>query len=510
MALVCTVEISIITFCAQIVNKSTRGHTITTLTTTSLWTSVSAPCSASEEVGTAQSIVNCVRYKFKRFCFAPITQDGPTALQQSSFRERELTQPELAAQFLEAIDRERNLEREREQYKARLHSLWKKYQQQENDLEEDLFENGNQQQQAATDDYRYQYVPTPADDRKNERFANDEYDTSMLGRVADKRRLIMPWLPVSKRSFPMAKRSSPSYPISKADGSLSGTDDKVARDLQAIFSAGPMKSKRSSGPVAGQTDAPITTTTTTAATDVPVDKANAEEPKEVHTKQSLSQHKRDQGDHHDLDHDGYLEEHEAGHASKHRGHDHGHEGHDHDHEHDHELDHEHDHEHDQDDESSDGHAHDHDEEDDEESHELHDEAVGHDERKKKRATINVAAKRGNQEVLKEDQIIPGDLTDFKRKKSVEWSKYFGIDRRKKSTEWSAPVEKPKALEDYTPTHFRNHDQVVARPKLEVNEKKLDSMDQKLKTIEELIIDETMKFTAEHEGNIFTLKHKFGS
>lgn len=426
----------------------------------------------------------------------PIAPDGQQ--QQSAFREREITQPELAAQFLEAIDRERNLEREREQYKNQLHSLWQKYQQQENDLEEDLFDNENQHRQAAADDYRLQFLSGAPESSKNERFANDEFDTGMLGSVAEKRRLIMPWLPVSKRSFPMAKRSSPSFPTSKVDGSLSGTDEKVARDLQAIFSAVPMKSKRSSGPVAEQRDEAITTTTTTTTTGAPVAKANAEENKNVPSKQSSAQHKRDQDDNHDLDHDGYLEEHEAGHASHHRGHDHGHDGHDHDHDHDHELDHEHE------DESSDDHAHDHDEEEDEDSNESHGDE--HDDRKKKRSSNNVAAKRGNQEVLKEDQIIPGDLSDFKRKKSVEWSKYFGIDRRKKSTQWSVAVEKPKSLEDYTPTHFRNHDQVVARPKLEVNEEKLDSMDQKLKTIEELIIDETMKFTAEHEGKfVFSFK-----
>lgn len=55
------------------------------------------------------------------------------------------------------------------------------------------------------------------------------------------------------------------------------------------------------------------------------------------------------------------------------------------------------------------------------------------------------------------------------------------------------------LQDYTPTHFRNHDQVVARPSANLNEKNLDNMDQKLKTIEDLIIEETIKYTGAHEG-----------
>jgi hypothetical protein len=42
-----------------------------------------------------------------------------------------------------------------------------------------------------------------------------------------------------------------------------------------------------------------------------------------------------------------------------------------------------------------------------------------------------AKKNSNLEVVKEDQILPGDISDMK-KKSIQWSKYFGLDRRKKS------------------------------------------------------------------------------
>ncbi|KAJ6641107.1 Phosphatidylinositol 4,5-bisphosphate 3-kinase catalytic subunit delta isoform, partial [Pseudolycoriella hygida] len=69
----------------------------------------------------------------------------PDSPYQSVFRERESDsrQPDLAAQFLREIDRERNFERE-EAYKENLRRLWEKYQQQENEIEEELFDDDKQ------------------------------------------------------------------------------------------------------------------------------------------------------------------------------------------------------------------------------------------------------------------------------------------------------------------------------------------------------------------------------
>lgn len=456
---------------------------------------------------------------------------------QSAFRERELTQSELAAQFLEAIERERKAERE-QLHNDQLHRLWQKYQQQENDLEEELFENDanhNHRQPTAirgtptglsTANRNHRPQPIgwgPSEPEQAEDPSNDEYDL-----MAEKRRLVMPWLPVRKRSSPMSKRSSFSalpLPYNKDKASLSGTDEKVAHDLREIFSDMPtaMKSKRSSNGATlkttellksdedtMKTDAAMTTATAMSVTKAPA-VAEVAAPSTTKTTTTTTMtasnekktiptglYQRDQGDNHDLDHDGYLAETESAdgpareHVHEHE-HTHSHAQHGHD-----DSSHEHDHHHDDEDEhDEDAHAHEHD--DDEDGDEDDDDSDEHDDRKKKRAAgasvSGTMKKRVNQEVLKEDQIIPGDLNDFKRKKSVEWSKYFGIDRRKKSTEWSLVDHKPKTLEDYTPTHFRNHDQVIARPKL-------DSMDQKLKTIEELIIDETIKYTSEHEGKQF--------
>lgn len=126
----------------------------------------------------------------------------------------------MAAQFLKEIDHERNLERE-EAYKENLRRLWEKYQMQENEIEEELF-----------------------DDDKQRSIAPQSY----WGPVPEKRRLVLPWLPAIRRKrFPVAKRSST---YTKQDAQISGTNEKVARDLEAIFGGSDVideKKKRSSG-----------------------------------------------------------------------------------------------------------------------------------------------------------------------------------------------------------------------------------------------------------------------
>lgn len=71
----------------------------------------------------------------------------------------------------------------------------------------------------------------------------------------------MPWLPATRRKrFPVAKRSS-IYP--KQDARVSGTNEKVARDLQAVFGESEVfeeKKKRSSGDLVSKTVSSTTTT----------------------------------------------------------------------------------------------------------------------------------------------------------------------------------------------------------------------------------------------------------
>lgn len=313
---------------------------------------------------------------------------------QSVFREREVIQPDLASEFLKEIDRERNAERE-EKYKETLRRLWEKYQQQENEIEEDLFTEEKPDKIPA---YEMKMAPRP-------QYISAGNRPEYFGSVVEKRRLTLPWMPATRRKrFPVAKRS-PKY--TKEDARTSGTDAKVAKDLQAIFNEPiDVKKKRSSGNEQRPTPTATATSAATTTSSAPT-VAHRIEKKSDHSTKSEEpdsrSHDHDHNNNHDLDHDGDLDEH----------------AHEHTHEHDHE-DHDHDHDH---------HEHDHDEDEDDDDFEDDDE----DDKKKKRAIIE--AKRSNPEILKEDQIIPGDLSDFRRKKSVQWSKYFGIDRRKKSADW---------------------------------------------------------------------------
>lgn len=144
------------------------------------------------------------------------------------------------------------------------------------------------------------------------------------------------------------------------------------------------------------------------------------------------------------------------------------------------------------------HEHEHDHEEDEEDDDFEDD--DDDDKKKKRSTGDVKKKRANLEVLKEDQIIPGDLTDFKAKKSIQWSKYWGLDRKKKSDDWFMnKYGQPNQHDEYPIKNFRHHDDVSERKPSSLDEEKLQNMNQKLKSIEDLIIDETVKYTGSHEG-----------
>uniref|UniRef100_A0A6B2E8S2 Putative calponin similarity domain-containing protein n=1 Tax=Phlebotomus kandelakii TaxID=1109342 RepID=A0A6B2E8S2_9DIPT len=298
---------------------------------------------------------------------------------QSVFREREMdaySDPAFAQDFLEEIERENNAERE-EKYKEALRRLWEKYQQQENDIERTLFEDRG---------------PARAYDAR--KTAN--FPAMYSAAIPDKRRTFpaLPWLPASRRKrFPVTKRSPAPEEVN-----VSGTDEKVVKDLQGIFGEGNGESKK----------------------------------------------KRSSDD-------------------------------------------------------KDNHSHDHDHA--EGPHENHHDHSGDvdDDKKKKRAVDE--KKKTNLEVVKDDQIIPGDLIDETRKKSIQWSKYFGIDRKKKSAYINEKYKSmmKKSEEEYPLQHFHRHDSGAEREKKQVSEEKLENMDQKLKNIEDLIIDETIKYTGAHEG-----------
>lgn len=91
------------------------------------------------------------------------------------------------------------------------------------------------------------------------------------------------------------------------------------------------------------------------------------------------------------------------------------------------------------------------------------------------------------------------------KKSVDWSNYFGIDkRRKKSTvkpgndEWlldqylKAYLISARAVKDPA----EEHDEIN---EVEMGGKNSDDMDSKLRAMEDMIVDQALKYTGAHEG-----------
>ncbi|XP_058054755.1 uncharacterized protein LOC131206276 [Anopheles bellator] len=334
------------------------------------------------------------------------------------FRERELEKsyprPDLSLDFLKEVDRQSNAERD-EEYQERLQRLWNKYQQEENEIEQQLFEDE-------------QLAPLTAggyEKRQGFPMSHSEPSPAMYGPPMEERKRtlpILPWLPATRRKrFPVAKRSP------KPEMVPSGTDKKVAKDLQALFGA-PLeqKRKRSSDPTG--TAAPTVATTTVA----PITTTGR-------SKEILKNKRESSDEHHEHSSEEGPDEEE------------------HEHEHDHE-------------ESS-------------------EEFEGEDEDKKKRSV----RKRSNLEVVKEDQILPGDIGEFKTKKSIQWNKYFGIDRRKKSGH-DSPSASPG---NYPLSFYKTYDE--DRKKKNVNQDKLESMDRKLKNIEDIILDQTVKYTGDHEG-----------
>ena len=168
----------------------------------------------------------------------------------------------LAEKFLKAIDQEREDERQ-EEYKEQLHKLWDRYQQQEGEIEKELFnENGNELQN--------EYYEDAGELLKKKRQRLGEIEVAPAYWV-DKRSPLLPWLPAArKKRFPVSKRSSSSMTKDDIFRSASGTDEKVVHDLQGIFGMRPQlkaqelnfnnKKKRSSD-VTHEEDSPLVTTT---------------------------------------------------------------------------------------------------------------------------------------------------------------------------------------------------------------------------------------------------------
>lgn len=321
----------------------------------------------------------------------------------------------LANQFLREIDNERNLQHEIE-YRENLARAIEKY-------EED--ERNALEREAIAEELERNAIIGAGGERKVHGPAHlqrKEIGAHWDGPVKDlieKRQMTLPWLPASRRKrFPISKRSPNVYAGIDGDSLLGGTSDKVARDLDALFG----------DELIVQPDSQLG-------------------PSEIHKVEKKSdrvQELQDQSQHHDDSMFSQIpthphmpsddeEEHEL----------------EHDHGHDHNHDHDHDHEHDDSDE-------------DDDDSEFDEEDIGDRKRKRSADSATVASKtfgtrqngtKANREEFKIEQVIGNgndnneQLTDAtnskavsidripnKRKKAIQWSKYFGLDRKKKSVD----------------------------------------------------------------------------
>ncbi|KAL7049856.1 hypothetical protein ACKWTF_003881 [Chironomus riparius] len=151
----------------------------------------------------------------------------------SVFRERtrmptyRQQQAELSERFLKAIEEERERERA-EDYREQLKDLWNRYQKEEDNMEKELFnENGN--------DVETDYAVNFEDPSRKKKRQRGEAEIAPSN-WNDKRSMpLLPWLPAQrKKRFPVTKRS-PKMNESEMARVVAETSDKVSKDLQGIF-----------------------------------------------------------------------------------------------------------------------------------------------------------------------------------------------------------------------------------------------------------------------------------
>ncbi|CAO1353473.1 unnamed protein product [Diamesa serratosioi] len=358
----------------------------------------------------------------------------------SSNREQQQQHDILAEKFLKAIDQEREDERQ-EEYKEQLHKLWDRYQQQEGEIEKELFnDNGNELQT--------EYYEDAGELLKKKRQGVGEIEVAPAYWV-DKRSPLLPWLPASrKKRFPVAKRSSSSMTKEDIYRSASGTDEKVVHDLQGIFGMRPQlkaqelnfnnKKKRSSD--ISEDNSPPAGVTTKDTDDIKAEpKVTHQVASEIDSKDNKN--KRSDDDESDDDADN---------------------------------------------EKDDGAADDEDEED--------------KKKKKKREVKHV----NNLEVVKEEQLQSSRPTEV-NKRSVQWSKLFafGLDRKKKSMSHGShgKVNRMKRQQGYLEDDYEDTETEWKNMR---DEDKLEAMEKKLKVIEKFIIHDVANKIALNERHLNAL------
>lgn len=356
--------------------------------------------------------------------------DGDAAPYPSVFRERDnekLSQATPSAnQFLHEIDNERNMRNELK-YRQNLARAIEQYEEEEDNALE---------REAIAEALERNAILGGGAERKMhgpQHLQRKQIDAHWDGPIRDlieKRQMTLPWLPASKRKrFPISKRSPNVYV-----GVDSSTADKVSHDLDALFGDEMM-----------------------AKSNVPLD---AVEMIKVQKKSDRVSELQDQSQHHDdsILSDPYVPTHPYMPSDD--------ESNEHEHEHEHDPDHHHhDHDHDHDRE----HHSEEDSEEDDDS-EFDEEDISERKRKRSADSAAVASKsierltnghikhnvtKGSREEFKIEQVVgnghnhseQSNLTDAtnskadsieripnKRKKSIQWSKYLGLDRKKKSVD----------------------------------------------------------------------------
>lgn len=119
-------------------------------------------------------------------------------------------------------------------------------------------------------------------------------------------------------------------------------------------------------------------------------------------------------------------------------------------------------------------------------------------------------RRGNKEVAPDHSSKDKPLQI--KKKSINWSDYFGLDRKKKSgngldNEWlmeryhKAVAMATKRSTDHNHEIQKENSYIDEKKNTKTEDAKISEMDAKLKNIEDSIIDDAVKFTGAHEGAV---------
>lgn len=83
-----------------------------------------------------------------------------------------------------------------------------------------------------------------------------------------------------------------------------------------------------------------------------------------------------------------------------------------------------------------------------------------------------------------------------KKKSIRWADYFGVDKRKMKSAGYPAVSDDWLVDQYMKAAYGNrYSQLYDKPK----RLRGDDMDSKLRAMEDLIVDQAIKYTGAHEG-----------